>query len=81
MLTSNPALPPKALGTNNLHRDASTKDIPLRTEQVTVSPKFIGTEKVKQNEKTEELVSKEKEKKTPAKNETEINNQIKNSQH
>ena len=57
MLISDPALPSKPLDTHRLYRDNPTIDTPSKPEQVTVSPNFLDTEKVKQNEKIEELVS------------------------
>ena len=65
--TSAPALP-QSLWAHRLHKDASTQGhTPLRTDQETFSPHFIETEKVKQNEKTEEFVSNETIRKTPEK--------------
>ena len=59
MLTSDPALPPKPLYTHELHRTFPYKDTHSRPGQVTVSTNLIETEKVKQNEKTEEFVTNE----------------------
>ena len=56
LLTLDPALPPKPPGTHRMHRDTPTQDTPSRPGYMTVSPNFIGTKKVKQNEKTEEYV-------------------------
>ena len=49
---SNPVLPPKKSGTCNPYRDTH-----VRPQKVTVLSKFIEVEKVKQDEKAEELVS------------------------
>ena len=57
MLTSDPALPPKPLGTRNCIETLPHKD------RFTDSPNFIETEKVNQNEKTEEFVSNERKRK------------------
>ena len=44
------------------------KDTTSRQELITVSPNFPETEKVKQNEKTEEFVSTERTRENPWKN-------------
>ena len=52
------------------------QNTPLRPQEVTVSPKFTVTDKVKQNKNAEELLSIGTREKNPKKtnNETEINN-------
>ena len=53
VLTSNLTLPPS----NQTHTDCTGKfphkDNPSRPRQATVSPSFMGTEEIKQNEKTD----------------------------
>ena len=59
------------------------RDTPSRRGYITVSPNFIETKKVKQNEKTEEFASiKRTREKMPKKTgEVEIIYQIKSSKH
>ena len=61
MLISDPALPPELSGTNRLHRDILTQDMPSRWGQATVSPNFIETEKVKQRRQKNMFKTKEQE--------------------
>ena len=49
MLTSDPALPPKLWAHAHSIEMLSHKDTPSRPGYVTISPNFIETEKVKQN--------------------------------
>ena len=56
-LDLNPALPPKAV-IHAVHTGMLPhNNTPLRPQSVTVLPKFTEAEKVKQNEKAEELLS------------------------
>ena len=64
-IISNPVLPPKALDTHSLYRDISLYEHPFKTTKVTVSPKLMETEKVKQNEKAEKLLSIERVREKP----------------
>ena len=62
MFISDPALPLKPLATCRLHRDTPIYGLTFKTNIVTVLPNFLETEKIKQNEKTEEFVSNERQK-------------------
>lgn len=58
--------PIKGIGhTQSLQGCSHIRTTPLRQQQVTVSPNFLEEEKVKQNEKVEELLSVEKLRKKP----------------
>lgn len=76
LLSSDPVLPPKPLGKDRLNRDAPIQAQLFKTKTGNVSPNFIEKTDVKQNEKTQGLLSYEKRRKTPEKinNKTEINN-------
>ena len=65
MPTSDPALPLKPLSTYRLYKDGSTQEYLFKTTKVTVSPNFIETERVKQNEKTQEFFSIDRTRETP----------------
>ena len=60
MLTSDPAFLPKPLCTHRLHKNTPTQDTVSRSGKVNISPNFIETEKIKQNEKTVKSVSKKR---------------------
>ena len=60
MFTTDPALPPKPLGTHRLDSNSPTQGHPFKNGQVRVSPNFLETEKGKQSEKMEKYVSDER---------------------
>ena len=72
VFTSDSSLPPKPKDTHRLHREVPTQGHTFKTWIGNCSPNFIETDKVKQNEKTEEYVSNERKRKKS--NETEKNN-------
>ena len=72
---SNSALLPKALGTHSLYRDAPTSEYTFKITTGNSSPKFIESKEVKQKEKAKELITIERVREKPWKNnEREINN-------
>ena len=66
MLMSDPALPPKPLGTRRHHRDAPTQAHTFKIRAGNCFTRFYRL-KLKQNEKVEEYVSKEMIRKNPEK--------------